>query len=42
MLLQRGMKNPENMTTEELIELADRIKGNMTTEWLKRYNKRVR
>ena len=33
------MKNPKNMTTKELIELADDIKGNMTTEWLKRYNK---
>ena len=30
------MKNPKNMTTEELIELADEIKGDMTTEWIKR------
>ena len=30
------MKNPKKMTTEELIELADRMKGNITTEWIKR------
>ncbi len=30
------MKNPKNMTTKELIELADEIKRGMTTEWIKR------
>jgi len=30
------MKDPKNMTTEELIELADEIKRGMTTEWIKR------
>ncbi len=28
------MKNPENMTTDELIELADKIKRGMTTKFL--------
>ena len=30
------MKSPKTMTTKELIDLADEIKGNMTTEWIKR------
>ncbi|MCH8004454.1 MAG: hypothetical protein IH934_07550 [Nanoarchaeota archaeon] len=30
------MKNPKDMTTEELIELADEMKRGMTTEWIKR------
>ncbi|MEK6946008.1 MAG: hypothetical protein AABX32_00210 [Nanoarchaeota archaeon] len=30
------MKNPENMTAKELIELADEIKSGITTEWIKR------
>ncbi|MBI2542350.1 hypothetical protein HYV80_06590 [Candidatus Woesearchaeota archaeon] len=30
------MKDPKNMTTDELIELADEIKRGMTDEWLKR------
>ena len=29
------MKNPKNMTTKELIELADEIKRGMTKELLK-------
>ena len=33
------MKNPKNMTTEELIELADEIKRGMTDECLKRREK---
>ena len=33
------MKNPKNMTTEELIELADEIKRGMADEWLKRREK---
>lgn len=28
------MKNPKNMTTEELIELADEIKRGMTKKFL--------
>ena len=32
-------KNPKNMTVDELIDLADEIKGNITTDWLKRYNR---
>ena len=30
------MKDPKNMTTDELIDLADKIKSGMTDEWLKR------
>ena len=30
------MKNPKNMTTEELIELADEIKKGMTESWIER------
>ena len=30
------MKHPKDMTTEELIELADEIKRGMTDEWIKR------
>ena len=33
------MKDPKNMTTEELIELADEIKRGITDEWLKRREK---
>lgn len=33
------MKDPKNMTTDELIELADEIKRGMSTEWLKRREK---
>ena len=33
------MKDPKDMTTNELIELADEIKSGMTTEWLKRREK---
>ena len=33
------MKGPKNMTTEELIELADEIKRGITDEWLKRREK---
>lgn len=33
------MKNPKNMTTEELIELADEIKKGMTDEFLKSIKK---
>ncbi len=29
-------KNPEKMTTDELIQLADEIKGDLTSDWLKR------
>ena len=30
------MKDPKNMTTKELIELADEIKSGMAAEWIKR------
>ena len=30
------MKNPKKMTTTELIELADKIKSGISTEWIKR------
>ncbi len=30
------MKHPKDMTTEELIELADDIKKGITSEWIKR------
>ena len=33
------MKDPNKMTTEELIALADEIKGDMAAEWLKRREK---
>ena len=33
------MKDPKKMTTEELIELADKIKSGMTDEWIKRREK---
>ena len=33
------MKNPEKMTTKELIELADEIKSGMTDGWIKRREK---
>lgn len=33
------MKNPKNMTTDELIELADEIKRGMSDEWIKRREK---
>ncbi len=34
--IKRKMKNPEDMSTDELIDLADEIKGDMASEWLKR------
>ena len=34
-----AMKDPNKMTTEELIALADEIKGDMAAEWLKRREK---
>lgn len=33
------MKNPNKMTTEELIALADEIKSGITDEWIKRRQK---
>lgn len=33
------MKNPKNMTTEELIELADEIKRGMTTRVMRDLDK---
>ena len=32
------MKNPKNMTTDELIDLADEMKSGMTTSWIERRN----
>ncbi len=32
----KKVKNPESMSTEELIEFADEIKGDLTSDWLKR------
>lgn len=33
------MKQPNKMTTEELIDLADEIKKGVTTSWIKRRDK---
>lgn len=32
-------KNAKTVTVDDLIKLADKIKGNISTEWLNRYNK---